>query len=568
MAVGTAAGGITGRAAVLAGENELNGFGMCFAFDAFSRQAICARLTKKNAWLVALLTCVFLSPALAVADSESSNFEQRLAGVVDKSLAAFNTPGMAVGILHQDKIIYLAGHGYRDLEHKLPVTPDTYFLLASASKAFTASAMAVASNRGDLHWQDKVTAYLPSFALASEHATENFTLTDLLTHRSGLGSGAGDIMLWPAPSKFSRREIIHNLRFLTPQSAFRQRYAYNNLMYITAAAVVDAAGEQSWDQLVQEEIFNPLKMQCFVGRLPDTHNDNVAQSYGFTERRGTYPIPRNAINTDAPVWTPAGGIVCNARDMLNWLAMWLREGKAADGTQVLTTDTVKHMTTPVTPLPVSGTDKAWFDTRHAGYALGWRVADQFGEQVISHTGTVSGYQAFVAFVPNHQLGVVLLNNGSDYGSRGAVMQTILQHFLAPEQAPRDWIAAYQEFQRNWQQRTSERNTPPQGSGTVTLPLGAYAGHYADTWFGKVSVIKDEDGLYLHSHKMPSLTGRLKPFNEHSFKVLWDNPDVMEPVLVTFEQSSDDQISQFTLAPFTVRLQRNHPFRDMTFRRTP
>lgn len=517
--------------------------------------------------LVALFSGLILRPACAAADSENDIFAQRLAGVVDASLGAFNTPGMAVGVLHEGQVIYLAGHGYRNLNQQLPVTPDTYFLLASASKAFTASALAVARHQGDLHWQDKVTDHLPDFTLASKRATAHFTLTDLLTHRSGLGSGAGDIMLWPAPSGFSRNEVIHNLRFLTPQSKFRQRYAYNNLMYITAAAVVDAATGKPWSQLVEKALFEPLAMQCFASGLPDARHDNVAHSYGYTASRGTYLIPRNAISTEAPVWAAAGGIVCNASDMLKWLAMWLNEGKAADGTQVLPADTVKHMTTPVTPLPVSVTDQAWFGTRRAGYALGWRVADQFGAQVISHTGTVSGFQAFVAFVPDHQLGVVLLNNGSDYGSRGAVMQTILQHFLAPDQPPRDWIAAYQEFQRNWQQRASDRNRPPTGSDSVALPVSAYAGSYTDTWFGEVSIVQDDAGLYFQSHKMPTLSGRLTPFNAHSFKVQWDNPDAMEPLLITFQPAKDGAISRFTLTPFTARSQRNHPFIDMMFQRT-
>ena len=142
--------------------------------------------------------------------------------VVDKALQAFHTPGVAVGISHQGQIVHAQGYGHRDLGNKLQVNPFTYFRLASTSKAFTAASVAILVDEGKLAWDDRVIDHLPDFRLHDPYVTREFRIIDLLTHRSGLDDGAGDAMLWPEPSGFTRGEVIHNLRYLTPRFSFRQ----------------------------------------------------------------------------------------------------------------------------------------------------------------------------------------------------------------------------------------------------------------------------------------------------------------------------------------------------------
>ncbi|WP_414828155.1 serine hydrolase [Alteromonas sp. H39] len=502
--------------------------------------------------------------------AESSPLPQSLSSLpqtIERALNTFNTPGIAVGILHEGKTAYLAGHGLRDVTSNAPVTPETYFYLASVSKAFTAASLGILVQDNKLSWDDKVIDHLPAFQLADPWVTREFTIRDMLTHRSGLASGAGDSMLWPAPSRFSRDEVIYNLRFLSPQTSFRSQFAYSNVMYIAASAVADNLYDGEWAELVEQRLFQPLAMSCFAAGLPERATDNVANGYGYSEDRGLYAIHRNDVSEDSRVWSAAGAITCNAHDMLKWLSMWLARGRTPDGQTLFEESTVDAMLSAVTPLSVSSVDQQWFNTEYSGYALGWRVTDQFSHNVISHTGTISGFQTFVAFVPAKNLGIVLLNNGSDYGTRGAIMQTILQAYLEPGTEQRDWIAAYADFQKDRQARFLASYQKPHGSGTVLLATSEYLGQFTDRWFGGMTVFKENDRVRIRSEKMPTLTGTLTPFEDHTFVIRWDNEDAMEDAFIHFSVSTQRRVTGFTLYPYTLKEKSNHAYRDMRFTRS-
>src|SRR6185295_1757638 len=148
--------------------------------------------------------------------------------LVERSMKAFNVPGIAVAIIKDGKIIHSKGYGVRSLNRSEKVDENTLFGIASNSKAFTAAALGMLVDEGKLKWDDKVRDYIPEFKLYSPYVTEEFTIRDLLTHRSGLGLGAGDLMLWPDSSDFTLKDILYNLRFLKPVSGFRTKYDYDN----------------------------------------------------------------------------------------------------------------------------------------------------------------------------------------------------------------------------------------------------------------------------------------------------------------------------------------------------
>ncbi|MBT81966.1 MAG: serine hydrolase [Alteromonadaceae bacterium] len=511
--------------------------------------------------------CATLIAAQAAADTQPVNRLpsdlKTLPDTIDRALSEFYTPGMSVGIVKNGKIVYLAGHGLRDKEQGLPVTPDTWFRLASVSKAFTATTVAQLVDEEKLNWHTKVEDVLPGFRMADPFASREMDITDLLTHRSGLGSGAGDSMLWPEPSGFSRQDIVHNLRFLTPQYSFRSEYAYSNVMYITAGEIVAHLTEDSWESRLQNRVFAPLGMDCFGGDVPGYVLENRAISYGHNDERGIYPIPRNQLAEKGIVSAAAGGISCNATGMLKWVQMWLDEGKSAGGETILSEDAYNTMLTPQTLLSVDDTDEEWDHMHFKAYGLGWRLMDIFGHKVISHTGTLSGYQTYVAFVPDQQLGVVVLNNGSNYGARGAVMQTILKAYL-PESDKRNWIDEYRAYQDKQEEKYLARHTTPSGSGEVLLPQITYAGQFSDEWFGLMTVYPEGDTLRIKSDKMPTLTGRLEPFEDHTFVIRWDNQNAASDAFIRYQVNVKREVTGFTLYPFTEREITNHEWRDMVF----
>ncbi|HCW06039.1 MAG TPA: serine hydrolase, partial [Cytophagales bacterium] len=154
--------------------------------------------------------------------------------LTERSMKAFDVPGIAVAVIKDGKIIHSKGYGVRSLNTKEKVDENTLFGIASNSKAFTAATLGILVDEGKIKWDDKVRQYIPEFKLYSPFVTEEFTLRDLLTHRSGLGLGAGDLMFFPDSSDFTIKDVIYNLRFLKAVSSFRTKYDYDNNLYIVA----------------------------------------------------------------------------------------------------------------------------------------------------------------------------------------------------------------------------------------------------------------------------------------------------------------------------------------------
>src|ERR1700689_3315617 len=177
-----------------------------------------------------------------------------------RSLKAFDVPGIAVAIIKDGKVIHSRGYGVRSLATGQPVNENTLFGIASNSKAFTTAALGILVDEGKMNWDDKVRKYIPEFKLFDPYVTEEFTIRDLLCHRSGLGLGAGDLMFFPDGSDFKIPDIIHNLQFLKPVTSFRSQYAYDNNLYIIAGEVVARASGMSWEDFIDRRILRPVGM--------------------------------------------------------------------------------------------------------------------------------------------------------------------------------------------------------------------------------------------------------------------------------------------------------------------
>ena len=504
--------------------------------------------------------------------------EHSLASTVSRALSHFNTPGMAVGVIHQGKIVHLDSFGIANRETNAPVDENTYFRLASTSKAFTAASLAILVDEGKLQWDDKVIDYLPGFRMMDPWVTAEFTIRDLLSHRSGLIAGAGDSMIWPEPSGFSRSEMIHNLRYLSPEYSFRSTYAYNNVFYITAGEVVAKIANQPWEDFVAKRIFAPLGMECFAGDMPDSALSNVAMAYGYNDDEGIYPIPRNGVKGEGLISAAAGGIVCNASSMLKWLNFLLTRNdanhdevplrltdinKGAKNTPVFSAARLSDMWSPNTILKISKNDKQLDNTQFRSYAMGWQLRNILGYEAVYHTGTLSGYQAYVTLVPALDLGIVLLNNGSNSGARTSVMQSILRAYI-PGAKQQDWVTYYHNEQTEARQKYLSKKTIPVGSGEVLLPISAYAGEYADNWFGTMTITQSGSVLRVESAKMVTLTGTLEPFEANSFVIRWDNKNAARDSFIHFDVDPSHQVTAFTLHPFSVDVSNEHEYRDMYF----
>ena len=478
-----------------------------------------------------LIILLFVSIRLQAAGLD----EQAIDDIATRSLAAFDVPGMAVAVVRDGQPIFLKGYGLRDVGKNLPITTDTYFRIGSTSKAFTSAALALLVQEGKLDWDDKLTEHMPEFSLYDAAATEAFTVRDLLTHRSGLWSGAGDYMLWPAPSGFSRAEVIANLRHFRPVTPFGSTYAYSNALYVTAGELIARVTGTSYENFVQARLMKPLDIPCFAGEVPAAAMAKAAEPY-VPYRGNQLRVDRNRLTGKAPVMAAAGGITCNGEGMARWMTSLLAGGRG-----VLAPRQIAELWTGVTEMKVSPREKARDGTTRRAYALGWRIADAHGYQTVSHTGTLLGFQSQVALVPAKGLGITVLVNGTNTRARSAVMQALLASWLAPESPPRDWIAEY----------TAAAAAPrqePELPETVDLPLEAYIGTYADEWFGTVTVAAREDGgLGLASNRMPAMAGAMLPRSGHEFLLKWYDPTVDADFLARFEPGPDGTVIGLRLA---------------------
>jgi len=386
-----------------------------------------------------------------------------------------------------------------------------------------------------LDWDDKVTGHLPEFSLYDAGVTQDFSVRDLLTHRSGLWSGAGDYMLWPAPSGFSRSEVIANLRHLKPVTSFGSTYAYSNALYVAAGELIARSTGTPYETFVQTRLLEPLGIPCFAGEVPEGAMANAAEPYVPYQGR-QLRVDRNRLVGKPPVMAAAGGVTCNAEGMARWMTTLLAGGKG-----VLAPGQIAEMWTGITKMRVSTRERERDGTTHRAYALGWRIADMHGFETVSHTGTLLGFQSQVVLVPAKGLGITVLANGTSTRARSAVMQSLLASWLAPDRPQRDWIVEY----------TAPAAAPRQVRSlpeTVDLPLEAYTGTYADTWFGTITVSAREDGgLGLASARMPALAGAMTPRSGHEFLLKWYDPTVDADFLARFEPGPDGTVVGLRLA---------------------
>ena len=240
--------------------------------------------------------------------------------LVEKTLTTFDVPGIAVAVVKDGKIIHAKGYGVRSLNTRQKVDEHTLFGIASNSKAFTVAALGILIDEGKLTWNDKVTDIIPEFKMYNPYVTEDFTIRDLLTHRSGLGLGAGDLMFWPDSNNFTKKDIIHNLRYLKQVSSFRTKYDYDNLMYIVAGEVVAKVSGTSWENFIEIHILQPLGMQETATSFRGVKNKtNVIDPHAPVD--GKVQVIRRDWSEIA---NSAGGIYSNITDISKWIIMQIR----------------------------------------------------------------------------------------------------------------------------------------------------------------------------------------------------------------------------------------------------
>jgi len=496
-----------------------------------------------------LVAVLLIASLLGACATQPHLSPRKIDELVVAAMQEFSVPGVAVGVIKDGVVVHASGYGVRELGLDEPVDTETLFRIASTSKAFTTASLAMLVDEGKLNWDDKVVDHIPGFALYDPWVTKEFTVLDLLTHRSGLVSGAGDLMLWPKPNEFAREDIIHGLRYFKPESAFRTEYAYDNLLYIVGGELVPAVTGVAWEDFVDARILDKLgAKRCFAGRIPQPEMQNLAAPHAIIEDE-LQVVDRNRASADVDVAAAAGGVRCSLDDMLTWTQVQLARGKLADGSELFSEEQSRTMWSPQTILGVSNDAYERDRTHFKAYALGWRLADVHGYKHVSHTGSYTGFRAHVILVPELDLGVVILLNASASSARAAIGEGIVKAYMGIDDDV-DWVEYFAREAAADNDDDSEAVTaePDFRNGQVLASLDSYAGRYRDAWFGDVAIEKRGDELWFASLKSPRMEGRLWPFEDHTFYAYWTDRTLEADAWISFEVDDAGDSGRMVLEP--------------------
>ena len=519
--------------------------------------------SRSVVWLTALLACGLAGPGRAATAPLTGAEIDR---VVNRTMAAFSVPGLAVGIVKDGKLVYAKGYGVREVGRVGAVDADTEFAIGSNTKAFTTAALAMLVDQGKIHWDDRVIDYLPDFRMSDPYVTREFTIRDLLTHRSGLGIGAGDFLFVTA-TDFTRKDLVKALRYLKPVSGFRSQFAYDNLLYVVAGEVVAAVSGQSWDDFVTARILDRLGMKgCAVGyeRLPD--RGNVAAPHLVVDGK-LASIPRLEI----PLAGPAGAIHCSINGMAKWVETQLAHGKAPDGAALFSAAAGEEMWTPQTLLHPGGKIAELTHTHFQAYGLGWGIDDLDGFKHVAHNGGLPGMVTQVSLIPELNVGVVVLTNQQDGFAMSAVSLSILESYAGLPR--RDWVGLMQGVSAERRKAIEASNAahavaPGAAPHLSSEELGAYAGSFSDPWRGAATISRAGDGLRLTFSHTADLSGPLEPVGPELFVVRWDKRTLDADAYVRFTRDYGGNVTGFTMKAVSASTDFSYDFQDLDFHRVP
>ncbi|MFT6897206.1 MAG: CubicO group peptidase (beta-lactamase class C family) [Paraglaciecola sp.] len=514
------------------------------------------------------LRCCLLVSALSVfthAESTTLN-EQKIQQIMQH----FQIPGAAIGVVKNGKVIAAQGFGVKTLGNNTPIDANSIFKIASNTKAFTAAALAILVDDGKISWDGKVQTYLPDFKLHDPWVSEHFNLIDLLTHRSGLGLGAGDLMLWPEPSSFSRQEVLHNLRYLKSTGEFRADYAYDNLLYIVAGEIIPAVTGKSWETFVEQRIMQPLGMDhCFAGKVSALRQGDVATPHGIVNGK-LQSIVRPVDPNKPSVSAPAGGVQCSLNDMLRWVNVQLNQGKPAQGKSIFSKAQHTMMWTPHTIMPVSSHSKRFDNTHLSAYGLGWRINDMDGYLQVHHTGSLAGMYSFVSLFPELGLGFVVLTNQQSSAARSALMYTTMKPYLGDTTS--DWLAKFSPSPSPHSATAQHGDKTEQDKTLASLSnpaFNAYLGTYEDPWLGRFiieqSSTSNAPGLRIRSLRVEKFVGKLYlQDTAGSLLIRWDDRSLEADAIIHFKRNQQGRVSGMTLAPALTDIDFSYDFQDLDF----
>jgi CubicO group peptidase (beta-lactamase class C family) len=456
---------------------------------------------------------------------------------INQLIKDFDIPGLSIGIVRNDTIIFSKGYGNLEIHKDKKVDENTIFGIGSISKSFTALTLGILVDEGKINWDDKVKKYLPYFELYAPYVTDNFTIRDLLTHRSGLKDVSGGTLWYH--SDYSREEIIKRLKHLEPVSGFREKPAYQNVMYVVASEIVKTVSGMSWDNFVKTRVFDKLKMDNTTSLSAEREsNSNLAQPHIWNEDYKKVAIKQENGDNLAP----GGFIYSSTNDMSNYIRLLLNNGVIGNDT-ILSPKIINEIFKPQIIYPIGG---APFYNEFTSYGFGWWLTPKNGHKIIEHSGGIDGMSANLVMIKDMNLGFVILTNEAEEPATFLLTAKILEKVLKDKSY--DIYSRVLDY-RN-QNLNEKKDAPVQISKIPktkpSLEIQKYAGKYSDKMYGDILInYTERGGLEISFSHSPIFTGKLEHWHFDTFKIDWNDIRVPDGFL-TFNFNSKREILGFSI----------------------
>ena len=438
-------------------------------------------MARFAAWLLPVLAMASIArPACAADASIEATIEAVRPDVeayIGNGMKMFDLPGLSIGIIANDRIVYSRGFGVRSKAGAVPVDTRTVFQIGSATKGFLSATMALMVDRGKFKWDDCVIDLDADFRLKDPWVTREFRMFDLLAQRSGLPPYANDAL-----GLFGQdgTELIRSLRHVEPISSFRSTFAYTNVTHVVAGRIVaKVADTKDWNAVLQKELLDPLGMKetSYTAAAIEVAPDH-ASGYRWTPD-GTSEVPFTQIFPYD--FDGAGDINSTIEDAPRWLRFQLANG-AFEGHRIVSTENLAATRTP----KVAMSDKV-------SYALGWVIQQTSNGTIVWHNGGTTGFGSYFGFVSEKNVGVVVLSNEVNIGLPDALGRWVLDRLLGNPKV--DHVAdAFKAAKAGFEKsvKTFAKPDNPQPSP----PLAPLAGNWINPSWGTASVAAEGDALVM------------------------------------------------------------------------
>lgn len=487
---------------------------------------------------------LLLVPTLLVACTTASA-KDPLVGLdeyIERGMADWEIPGLAVAVVHRDELIYARGFGNRDLKAPNPVDEHTLFSVASTTKAMTAAALAMLVDEGKIDWNDRVVDHMPEFELSDPWVSREVRIHDLLTHRVGVGRLTGNRLRF-MPNR-ERSELIQHLRYHEFEQPFRSDYVYSNVMYMVAGELIPAVTGTSWDDFMEERLFEPLDMSrsnTSITRIGD--DENVAKPHQQIEGELRRIPLRNFDNVG-----PSASVNSSVRDMAQWMRLQLGEPGKYEGERLISEEQMEVMHQPWNALA-----RGHVEDPINAYGLGWRLGNYRGYQIAQHGGAADGINTELIMVPELDLGIIVTTNlFNDF--RSAVTRTIIDRMadLRSFSWHEYFLSNHESRYESVSEERQEIHEARQSGTEPSLSLEAMTGEYHDKLYDDVEVFINEDGdPALRFWGDDSQVADLEHWHHDTWRAIWRNPGQREK-FIHFTRDRDGEVGElhvtWTLRP--------------------